>query len=644
MEQQTIEIKHLDHSPLNARREAARGSLEELKASILAHGLMQNLVVTAGEAGSFRVIAGSRRLEAIRALQREGKLPEDYAAPCHVVPDGSAAEMSLAENVVRLAMHPADEFEAYARLVEDGESVETIAERFGVTARHVEQRLTLGKLDPELIEAYRAEALTLDALMAFTVTDDRAKQIEVYRSLQPWQVKNPRDIRSILAGEMAEATSKLARFVGLDAYHAAGGTSRPTCSATGSISKTPSCCTNSPPTSSTRPGRRWRPKAGAGSNAVPNAIGAWCTVIESIPNRWMRPPELLERQAAVEDELEEIAQALEDGESDALLDAQEKAEAQLAEIERQLEASVAYDPEQMRLAGCVVSIGHDGELEIDKGLVRRQDVKLLTADAGAGPRKPRGMPETLKRDLEAYRLQAAQVEIARHRLIALDLLSYKAARAVLARRPVQGGPDVQFQPHGVTPSVQKERTKAGDALAAIAETLPTSWLHQETEAEQFQAFLGLSDRDRLDFLAYGVALSLKPQLSTGCEASAYELALSLTDADLAFYWRPTRANYLGRITRDRLLALGGNCWATPGRRPAARTRRASWPTPWSGRSPTPTGTAAARSNARPCATGCPRAWPSPPSCPPQRTPTDKRRDVSTRAGITPAHHLKGACL
>jgi ParB family chromosome partitioning protein len=56
-----------------------------------------------------------------------------------------------------------------------------------------------------------------------------------------------------------------------------------------------------------------------------------------------------------------------------------------------------------------------------------------------------------------------------------------------------------------------------------------------------------------------------PQLSTGREGTAYELALSLTDADLAAYWRPTRANYLGRITRNQLLALGrqllGEQWA-----------------------------------------------------------------------------------
>ncbi len=165
MQPTMIEVNKLEKSPKNARR-TANGALEEMKASILAHGLMQNLVVTEAGAGRFQVIAGSRRLEALCALQAEGKLPAGHAVPCQVASDDHAAEMSLAENTVRLAMHPADEFEAFARLIEDGQTVEQVAERFGVTARHAEQRLRLGRIAPQLLAAYRAEELTLECLMA----------------------------------------------------------------------------------------------------------------------------------------------------------------------------------------------------------------------------------------------------------------------------------------------------------------------------------------------------------------------------------------------------------------------------------------------------------------------------------------------
>src|SRR4051794_26194967 len=106
---QLIQIKSLDKSPLNARKTASKAASEELKASIIAHGLMQNLVVTDAGKGKFHVIAGARRLEALQALQKEGKLPGDHAVPCQVVSEEHALEMSLAENTVRAAMHPADE-------------------------------------------------------------------------------------------------------------------------------------------------------------------------------------------------------------------------------------------------------------------------------------------------------------------------------------------------------------------------------------------------------------------------------------------------------------------------------------------------------------------------------------------------------
>ena len=117
---QLIAVSKLEKSPLNARKTVSNAACDEMKASILSHGLMQNLVVTAGKKGKFLVIAGGRRLEAIKALIAEGKLPDDHAVPCQIVTEEHAAEMSLAENVVRLAMHPADQFESICRADREG--------------------------------------------------------------------------------------------------------------------------------------------------------------------------------------------------------------------------------------------------------------------------------------------------------------------------------------------------------------------------------------------------------------------------------------------------------------------------------------------------------------------------------------------
>ena len=99
---QLIAVAKLSKSQLNARRTNKPDGIAELKASILSHGLMQNLVVTDSQDGNYRVIAGGRRLQAIHELQADGKLPPDFAVPCQIITEEYALEMSLAENTVRL--------------------------------------------------------------------------------------------------------------------------------------------------------------------------------------------------------------------------------------------------------------------------------------------------------------------------------------------------------------------------------------------------------------------------------------------------------------------------------------------------------------------------------------------------------------
>lgn len=141
----------------NVRRTDKRADIEALAASIAAHGLLQNLSVVRIEDGRYAVVAGARRLAALRFLIKQGRLARDFAAACTIVEPALSAEASLAENVQRVAMNAMDEMEAFSRLADEGMSVEVIAERFGAQVRHVEQRLALGRLSPKIRAAYRKE-------------------------------------------------------------------------------------------------------------------------------------------------------------------------------------------------------------------------------------------------------------------------------------------------------------------------------------------------------------------------------------------------------------------------------------------------------------------------------------------------------
>jgi ParB family transcriptional regulator, chromosome partitioning protein len=161
-----IPLDKLVLSPTNVRKTPPATAEEaELKASIRARGLKQNLVVhpAADAKGLHAVTAGGRRLKILQELAAEGAIAADFKVPCLIEQPEEALETSLTENTIRAAMHPADEFVAMAELIDAGHPVAAVATRFGVSERHVKQRLRLGKVAPELLDEFRAGALTLDA-------------------------------------------------------------------------------------------------------------------------------------------------------------------------------------------------------------------------------------------------------------------------------------------------------------------------------------------------------------------------------------------------------------------------------------------------------------------------------------------------
>ena len=171
-----VPLSRLRPSRRNVRKTAGP-SIEALAASIERVGLLQNLTVTlAADGALYEVVAGGRRFAALKLLAKKRRIVKDWDVPCLLVADGSARIASLTENVQREAMHPADQFKAFAALVAEGRPVEDIAADFGVTPLVVQRRLRLANVSPRLMTDYRADAISLDQLMALAVTDDHAAQ------------------------------------------------------------------------------------------------------------------------------------------------------------------------------------------------------------------------------------------------------------------------------------------------------------------------------------------------------------------------------------------------------------------------------------------------------------------------------------
>ena len=224
-----IPLNKLKKHPKNARKTPhSEASIEGKAASIAAKGILQNLVVeperdAEGQPTGFYLVAvgeGRRLAQLLRVKRKEIRKTEPIRCLIDTVND--AAEISLDENVTRENLHPADEYERFRELAENrGWGAEEIAARFGVTAHVVKQRLRLGAVSSKLMQVYRDGGLTLDQLMAFAITEDHARQEQVFANLS--FNRDPAQIRRDLTKANVPATDRRAIFIGAEAYIEAGG-------------------------------------------------------------------------------------------------------------------------------------------------------------------------------------------------------------------------------------------------------------------------------------------------------------------------------------------------------------------------------------------------------------------------------------
>ncbi|MEY9266796.1 ParB/RepB/Spo0J family partition protein [Bradyrhizobium elkanii] len=227
-----IPFNKLVLSQSNVRREKAGVSIEELAEDIARRTLLQSLNVRpvldaeGAETGMFEIPAGGRRYRALQLLVKQKRLAKTASVPCVVrdpATDVLAEDDSLAENIQRAPLHPLDQFRAFHALREKGQSEEDIAAAFFTSVNVVKQRLRLASVSPALLNVYAEDGMSLEQLMAFTVTADHGRQEQVWQAISGSWHKEPYQIRRMLTEKTVRASDRRAVFVGLDTYEAAGG-------------------------------------------------------------------------------------------------------------------------------------------------------------------------------------------------------------------------------------------------------------------------------------------------------------------------------------------------------------------------------------------------------------------------------------
>ena len=368
-------------SQSNVRHVKSGVSIEELAEDIARRGLLQGLSVRAVanaegvETGMYEIPAGGRRFRALQLLVKQKRMTKTTPVPCVVREGGLAEEDSLAENVQRAPLHALDQFRAFLALREKGQSEEEIAAAFFVPVSVVKQRLRLASVSPKLLDVYAEDGMTLDQLMAFTVSGDHQRQEQVFERLTTSYDKQPYTIRRLLTEGTVRASDKRAQFIGLAAYEEAGGV------VLNDLFQGDD--------------GGWLQDAGLVDMMIAEKLREEAEAVRAEGWKWMEvAPDfayghtfglrqlrgdvvlLTDEEeatlAALQQEADDIEAA--SAEAEELTDEQDRRMAEIeAAIEEINDRPIVFDPADVAIAGAFVSIDRNGRLSVERGFVRAED-------------------------------------------------------------------------------------------------------------------------------------------------------------------------------------------------------------------------------------------------------------------------------
>lgn len=575
---QSVKVKNLSLSKDNVRKSNRDLDIESFAATIAAHGLLQNLVVTPlKKNGHFTVKAGGRRLRALQHLIATGVLPADHEVPALVLADDAdSTEASLAENFGRLPMNPADEATAFNHFIDKGASAEDVAKRFGVTTRFVEQRVRLAELAPCIFQALAASEISLGVAQAYAVTGDTDRQARVFEQMKSAYYGNqPDNIRRAILNGTVKANDAKARFVGRDAYLAGGGRIEGDLFAT-------------------EGDENWidvelledlaAQKLEAAAAELAEAQGlAFVTPVAATHVPYDTERQLHEYHAvarplteeeqvrvdalAVENDalVEQLETELSDGTEEA-----ETANARLEEIERELDELDAtrkvVDPEVRAQLGTFVYIGGDGAVRVhtrmfsEKPVVDPNAPVIISPIGGANDVVEQGvkLSATLVDELATQRRQILVAHLASDPALALDLTIFLMAQdAVFANNYVRNHSTLKASPSQFPIfAFRDEGSLASQTIAEQRQALDTGWAGHDTMSARFDAFRGLDDEARGAWVAFVIAQTLEPTLNAGDGGRLngfHDHLGRILDIEVAQWWRPTAANFFGRVKKEVML-------------------------------------------------------------------------------------------
>ena len=512
----TVELKYLRYGHdegapsgiSNPRKTNRSEGIEQLQASIRAQGIIQPLAIVDGGSGVYYVAEGNRRLRALEELRGSGAIDDTYPVPVHIIDVAIAQEAALAANIMRVPLHEADQYEAFKTLADEGLSEPEIASRFAIDAKRVKRILALGRLSPVILQAWRDGKLGYQAeetVKAFTLAPSVKEQERVFKKLAKTDSVSGYNVRQEFGANKGDA-GRFLTFVGKEAYEAAGGKITEDLFGTNHVISDPALAK-----------RLADEKLKAECERLVAEGWSWASPLNELPNgaQWQWPTITIKGTATPEEakrlaELQEIIDA-EEADDEAVADA----DREFDEIEERVKAR-SYDTATKAKSGCILSIGHSGQLEIRYGVQKPGAIKAPAATAKASSKdkaKDKATAPTISNAL-VHRLsvqltQAAAKAIVQHPKEAFEI----AVAALIANQ--RYGLGARLSHDGMDSNTPRRAVEFRKAYLNVAAMTP------EQQLEALAAIVGQS----LNFQSQSVlALPLKDEtVATICEVLGSEM-------------------------------------------------------------------------------------------------------------------------
>ena len=582
--QRFIPLAKLVPSPLNVRTSGGE-NIDELAMLIDSHGLLQQLIVVPhvskkNPTDKFEVVAGGRRLRALRKLAELGKIGQDEEVACMLITREEATSTSTAENSGREPMTMADTVCAFAQMVKDGATVEEVAVCFGITPLTVRRRLKLANVSPTLFELFRQEQINLDQLMALAISDDHEAQERVWEGMHSYERHATNLRRQLLGREIEASRDPVTKFVGIEAYEAAGGVVTRDLFAEGDeqgyIADAELLY------------RLAMEKLE--SHAVKLRAEGWkfveCRSSFDYSERHafaeapmgMREPTAKEKAklevlAKEQQEAEAALEALYEKEDDADQDESDalerRADKAMRETDKLHTKMRRYAPDVLAIAGAVVTVDHSGEVCIYRGLVKPEDRKEAKRLGKASPANGTGdtegdepakggaaaVSESLHRKLTAHRTRALQVLVADNAHVALACVVHTLAQQLVIEHSYRTDSALTIRANGCESALGQF---ADDMEGSTADTELQSRLANWRDrvpgdsSKLLPWLIGQDEGTLLDLLALCSALSINV-VTASMQVHPGDAIAQAVGLDMADWWSPTAMSYLQQVPKARIV-------------------------------------------------------------------------------------------